>query len=86
MKQELFKATEILRAVSQNSPDLLFVKDCQCQMVYVSDSLLSLLGKSADEVLGKTDIEFHSDPCLGEAVMENDRIIREACQPLVTEE
>jgi hypothetical protein len=30
MEAELFKATEILLAVSQNSPDLLFAKDCQC--------------------------------------------------------
>ena len=86
LEEELLKRTEILRVVSQNSPELLFAKDCQCRVVYASDSLLHLLGKSADEVLGKTDIEFHSDPLLGEAVMENDRIVRETLQPLVTEE
>ena len=86
LEEELLKRTEILRVVSQNSPELLFAKDCQCRVVYASASLLHLLGKSADEVLGKTDIEFHSDPLLGEAVMENDRIVRETLQPLVTEE
>jgi hypothetical protein len=36
--------------------------------------------------VGKTDIVFHSDPLLVEAVMENDRMVRETRQSLVTEE
>jgi PAS domain S-box-containing protein len=73
-------------AISQNSFELLFVKDRQCRLVYANDSLLRLLGKSADEIVGKTDIEFHSDPLLGEAVMENDRMVRETRQSLIAEE
>jgi PAS domain S-box-containing protein len=45
-----------------------------------------LMGKSSDEVLGKTDVEFHADPRLGEAAMENDRIARETRKPLTIEE
>ncbi len=85
-EEELRRTTQILRAVSQNSPDLLFAKDCQCRLIYASESTLRLLGKSAEEVLGRTDAEFHPDPRLGEAVMENDRIVRETLQPLVVEE
>ncbi len=36
--------------------------------------------------MGKTDVEFHSDPRLGEAVMKNDLIVRETHQSLVAEE
>ena len=83
--EELRKTTEIMDAISQNSSELIFAKDCQCRLVYANDSLLRFFGKSADEIVGKTDVEFHSDPLIGEAVMENDRIVRETRQSLVTE-
>lgn len=85
-EEELRKTTQILSAISQNVPDLLFAKDCQGRLVYASESTLSVLGKSAEEVLGKTDVEYHPDPHLGEAVMENDRIVRESRRPMVVEE
>ena len=84
--EDLRKTTQILNAVSQNSPDLLFAKDSQGRLTYASESTLRVLGKSAAEVLGKTDAEFHPDLRLGEAVMENDRIVRETRRPLVVEE
>jgi PAS domain S-box-containing protein len=84
--EKLRKTTEMIDAISQNSSELIFAKDCQCRLVYANDSLLRFLGKSADEILGKTDVEFHSDPLIGEAVMENDRIVRETRQSLVIEE
>jgi len=84
--EELRKTTETIDAISQNSSELIFAKDCQCRLVYANDSLLRFLGKSADEILGKTDVEFHSDPLIGEALMENDRIVRETRQSMVTEE
>jgi len=86
MEEELLKKTEIIDAISQNSSELIFAKDCQCRLVYANDPLLRFLGKSADEILGKTDVEFHSDPLIGETVMENDRIVRETRQSLVAEE
>ncbi len=85
-EEELLRATQILYAISKYSPALVFAKDIQCRLVYASESTLRALGKSAAEVLGKTDVEFHADPRLGEAVMENDRIVRETLRPLVVEE
>lgn len=85
-QEELKKTTEILNAISQNLPDLIYAKDCQCRLVYASESVLRLLGKSENELLGKTDAEFHPDPELGKAVMENDRLVRETCKSLITEE
>ncbi len=84
--EKLLKTTEILDAISQNSSEFLFAKDCQCRLVYANNSLVRLLGKSADEILGKTDVEFYSDPLFGEAVMENDRMVRETRQSLITDE
>jgi PAS domain S-box-containing protein len=74
------------RAITKYSPDLIFAKDCQCRVVHASDSLLHLLGKKPEEVLGKTDAEFYADPKVGEVIMENDRIVRETGLPLVVEE
>ncbi len=84
--EELQRTTRILSAISQHSPDLVFAKDCQSRLVYASESTLRVLGKSAEESLGKTDPENHADPGLGEAVMEHDRIVRESRRPLVVEE
>ena len=84
--EKLQKTTEIMDAISQNSSELLFAKDCQSRIVYASDSFLRFFGKLADEILGKTDVDFYSDPLISEAVMKNDRIVRETRQSLVTEE
>jgi PAS domain S-box-containing protein len=84
--EKLQKITEIMDAISQNSSELIFAKDCQGRLVYVSDSFLRFFGKSADEILGKTDVDFYSDPLVGEAVMKNDRIVRETSQSMITEE
>jgi PAS domain S-box-containing protein len=86
IQEELQQATQILRAISQYSPDLVYAKDTQCRLVYASESTLRVLGKSPQEVMGKTDVEFHADPHLGSAVMENDRIVRETRRTLVVEE
>jgi PAS domain S-box-containing protein len=86
VEEELLRTTEVLRAVSQHSPDLIYAKDCQTRIVYANEATLYLMDKSSDEVLGKTDVEFHADPRLGEAAMENDRIVRETLEPLTIEE
>jgi PAS domain S-box-containing protein len=86
MEQELRQTSDLLRAITKYSPDIIFAKDCQCRVVHASDSLLHLLGKKPEEVLGKTDAEFYADPKVGEVIMENDRIVRETGLPLVVEE
>ena len=86
MEEELLRKTEIMDAISQNSSELIFAKDCQGRLVYVSDSFLRFFSKSADEILGKTDVDLYSDPLISESVMENDRIVREKRQSLITEE
>jgi PAS domain-containing protein len=65
MEEELLRKTEIMDAISQNSSELIFAKDCQGRLVYVSDSFLRFFSKSADEILGKTDVDLYSDPLLG---------------------
>jgi PAS domain S-box-containing protein len=84
--EKLQKTTEIMDAISQNSSELLFVKDCQSRIIYANDSFLRFFGKSADEILDQTDVDFYFDPLISEAVVENDRIVREVRQSLVTEE
>ena len=86
VEEDLRQTSNILLAISKHTPDLIFAKDRQGRIVHASDSVLRLLGKSVGEVLGKTDAECHTDPRLGEAVMENERIVRETGRPLVVEE
>jgi PAS domain S-box-containing protein len=86
IEEDLRRTSDLLRAIIKYSPDIIFAKDCQCRLVHASDSLLRLLDKKPEEVLGKTDAEIYADPKVGEAIMENDRIVRETGLPLVVEE
>ena len=55
-------------------------------MLYASELVERLIGKPISELIGKNDLEFHSDPKLAAALMENDRRVEKTRSPLVVEE
>ena len=62
----------LLRAVTNNSPDPIFLKDRDDLMLLANPATLAALGKRAEQVLGKTDEEFYEDPVAGRRMMAND--------------
>ena len=77
----------LLRAILETAPAVIFAKDLQGRMLIANDAATDLIGKPWDEVQGRTDREFLSDPTQGEAVMENDRrILRQGVAEVVEEE
>ncbi len=86
VEDELRKAAQSLARFSSNTPDLVFAKDCQSRLVYASESCLRLLGKTAEEVLARTPVDYHLDRRLAEAILENDRRVCATRRPLVVEE
>jgi PAS domain S-box-containing protein len=68
----------LLKAISDGSPDVIFAKDREGRMRFANPATLQLIGKSADEVLGHTDVEFLDDKPAARRVMENDRIVMES--------
>ena len=76
----------LLRAVTDNSPDPIFLKDADSRMLLANPATLAVLQKRAEEVLGKTDEEFYDDPAIGRRMVANDRRVMESGQTQVMEE
>ncbi len=75
-----------LRAVIDNSPDPIFLKDRNGRLLLANPATLAAIGKPAEEVIGKTDGEFYDDPKIGRVIMETDRRIMDSNQTEVLEE
>ena len=80
------RTTALLKAIGQISPDPIYAKDIDGRFLYANPAVLAVIGKSADEVLGHTDLEFHSDPEQAAVVMATDRRIMETGISEVIEE
>lgn len=62
-------------AVFESSSDVIYAKDRAGRMLYANPAALALIGKSARQVVGRTDREFLEDAAAAELVMANDRRI-----------
>jgi PAS domain S-box-containing protein len=76
-EQELSRAQAILAAVSETTPTFIYAKDNQGALVFVNSAVLKSLGRTADQVIGKTDADFLVDRAQAETIMANDKRIRE---------
>ena len=76
--EELSNTEKLLSAVTNSSSDVIYVKDRQSRWIFANPALEQLIGKTADEVLGKTDFEIYSNPEIGKTLLENDNRIMES--------
>jgi len=80
------RSEALLRAVTNNTPDPIFLKDCDCRLLFANPATLRAIGKPAAEVIGKTDEEFYDEPEVGRAITANDRRIIESGRDEAVEE
>ncbi len=85
-EEALRQNEELLRAVTDNSPDAVYVKDRQSRWLMANPAVLRAVGKSAWQALGKTDLELCADPEVGRAIIANDRRVLEEGRPQAFEE
>ncbi len=64
---------QLLSAIGRSTPDPIFAKDAEGRMLYANPATLTLIGRPAEEVLGRTDLEWLPDAEQARAVMANDR-------------
>ena len=83
---KLLRTTALLRAVGENSPDLIYAKDTSGRFLYANPAALEVIGRTPEIVLGHTDAEWHSDPKQAAAVMANDQRIMRGGVPEIVEE
>jgi PAS domain S-box-containing protein len=80
------RAGTLLRAITENSPDPIFVKDRDCRFLLANPAALDVIGCTAEEVLGKTLEEVLADPFLGRWMTESDRLVMDSGQTLFLEQ
>ena len=82
----LRESRELLRAVTEGSPDPIFLKDRQGRFIMANSALFQFWGKPMEEVIGKNDCELFEDPAFGETIMANDRMVMQSGVTHVIEE
>ncbi len=83
---ELRQSRELLQAIIDNTPALIYVKDMEGRLTVANEALCKAVAKEIHDVLGKRSSEVVSDPRDAEVHMANDRKVVETGQALAAEE
>ena len=75
-----------LRAMLENGQEPLHLKDLEGRILEANSAALRAVGKSVDEVVGRTDREVFGDNAVAAALRENDRRALEEERAVVVEE
>jgi two-component system cell cycle sensor histidine kinase/response regulator CckA len=75
----------LLRAITDSTPDPIFVKDLSSRILLANPATLSVMGKREDEVLGRNDEEIYDDLEVGRRMMAHDREVMESGRTKVKE-
>jgi len=57
-EEALQQSTALLRAISDESDDVIYAKDREGRLLFANPATLRLVGKPANQVLGYTDADF----------------------------
>jgi PAS domain S-box-containing protein len=79
-------STLLLHAVADSLPDPVFVKDRESRILFANPATLKVMGKRAEQILGRTDREIYDDPEVGAAILATDRRIMDSGEPVAVEE
>jgi PAS domain S-box-containing protein len=82
---EVRRTTELLRVVTEGTPDAVFVKDHTGKYLLFNPAAARFVGKRAEEVIGHDDTAIFG-PADAALVMELDRRVMAAEEPRTTEE
>jgi PAS domain S-box-containing protein len=82
---ELEASERLLRAVTEGTSDMIFVKDRESRLVMLNPATARSIGKPADELLGRNDAEFF-DPEIARRILEIDRRVMDSGRAEVVEE
>ncbi len=85
-EESLRRSEDLMRAVTDNSPDAIYVKDTESRWLMANPAVLQIVGRSAEQALGKSDLELYTDPQIGQAILENDRLVLALGVPQAMEE
>jgi PAS domain S-box-containing protein len=81
----LAESNALLRAVSDSTPDAIFVKDESGRMIFANPAQLRLLGKEYDEVIGRHSSELYDNRADADAVDREDQRVLESGEAMAFE-
>jgi PAS domain S-box-containing protein len=67
----------LLRAIANSSPDSIFAKNQEGRWTFANAAALQVVGKPAEEVLGRTNAEIFGNPALVSTLTSQDRDVLE---------
>lgn len=82
----LSESTALLRAVSDNTPDAIYVKDRHGRMIFANPATLRMLDKNAAAVIGRGSREIYGNPADAQMVEQSDRAVMASGKPQMVEE
>lgn len=85
-EEALQKSQALLNAVMENTVDPVYVKDRESRILMCNPALERVAGRTAAEIIGKTDSEYYDDPVTGQTLRENDLLVMESGRGQTTEE
>jgi len=85
-EEDLRQQTTMLRGITDGTTDLIYVKDRESRLIFANPVTLSVIGLTAEEIVGKNEAERYTDPAEADAIMANDRRIMESGEADFVEE
>lgn len=85
-EEALSETNALLRAVSDNTPDAIFVKDNEGRVIFANPATLRILNKPADQVIGRTSHEIYVDPAAAQVAEWSDRSVMDTGRAQTVEE
>ena len=85
-EERLAETTWLLGALSQATPEPLYVKDRESRLIFLNPATAKSIGKPVDELLGKNEYDWLPDREQAEIMIANDRRVMETGITLIVEE
>ncbi len=85
-REQQQRTSELLHAVMDTTPDLVYAKDLCGRMLLANPAVLKVIGKPVDHIIGHSELEWLGDPEEGARIEANDlRIMERGCTEVVEE-
>lgn len=84
--EELRNTETLLSSITNLSSEVIYIKDNQSRWIFVNPALERIIGRTADEVLGKNDSEIYSNQEIAKIILDNDKKIMESGKETTLEE
>lgn len=86
MESRILEQESRLRAVLESCPEPIYLKDRHSRIMLANQATFDVIGRTAEEVIGLSDMEFYPDRDMSNAILDNDRHVMETGEALTREE